>query len=173
MTTLTRSSLHNRLEHAVGERTYRQVADLTGVHAENVRRYMQGQAPSLAFVVAFCRSLGISADWLLTGQGPMLAADVRGHALRSAGPTDLLGAMADRLEQMRGRLERVELYVQTLETRVRGEAQAAAAVEAKPQQSEDGTARAATDDSRANRIAGAIPQRPPPPPDRTAPPDGA
>ncbi|MCA9287832.1 MAG: helix-turn-helix transcriptional regulator [Phycisphaerales bacterium] len=172
MTTLTRSPLHNRLEHAVGDRTYRQVADLTGVHAENVRRYMQGQAPSLAFVVAFCRSLGISADWLLTGQGPMLAADVRGHALRSAGPTDLLGAMADRLENMRGRLERVELYVQTLETRVRGEA-AAAAVEAKPQQSEDGAARAATDDSRADRIAGAIAQRPPAPSDRTAPPDGA
>ena len=45
-------SLHDRLSTAVGKRTYRSLSDLTGVHPETVRRYMQGQAPSVEFVSA-------------------------------------------------------------------------------------------------------------------------
>lgn len=152
--------LHARLEAAAGDRTYRHLAELTKTHPETVRRYMQGHPPSVEFVVAFCTALSISADWLLTGQGPMLAREIKGHALRAAAPTDLLGAMADQLETMRSRIERVEVYVQTLETRVRV-GQGESVSEAKPWRS--GSNEHATAGASADRIADAITKRPPPP----------
>lgn len=170
------SPLHTRLEAAAGDRTYRMLGELTGVHPENVRRYMQGQSPSVQFLTGFCSALGVSATWLLTGHGPMLAADVKGHVLKSAAASDLLGAMAGQLEAMRSRLERVELYVQTLETRLRadraGDSPRGAFREVKPLDAAVGhpphamgsaDGQHAATGSAVDRIAAAVTKRPSPP----------
>jgi transcriptional regulator with XRE-family HTH domain len=106
---------------AVGEHaTYRQVSDQTGTNAETVRRYLQGHAPSVEFVAALCRVFGISADWLLTGRGPMKAADLKTHVLGDSSAGELFTAVADNLERLLARVDRIERYVQMLETQVRG-----------------------------------------------------
>ncbi len=113
-------SLHDRLSAAVGKRTYRSLSDLTGVHPETVRRYMQGQAPSVEFVSAVCHALKLNGDWVLTGKGPMRRDEVRREALRAADPSELLAAIAESLEALTDRVDRLERFVQGLETRIRG-----------------------------------------------------
>lgn len=140
---------------AAGRRSYRQVGDMTRTHPETARRYMSGQSPSAEFLSAFCAALGISADWLLTGRGPMRLADQKEHTLREADASDLLGAMAATIEDIVGRLDRVELYVQTMETRVR--AKPVSGVELKGGQ-DAGALGDAMD--RVRRIADAIANRP-------------
>ncbi len=112
--------LHERLAIAVENRSYRQIGDLTGTHPETVRRYMQGQAPSAEFLAGVCTSMGISAEWLLLGKGPQLTADIRGHALSEASAADLLTAISQTLEGLIGRVDRVEVFMQTLETKLHG-----------------------------------------------------
>lgn len=115
------SPLHERMRLAVGEdSTYRQVADRTGANAESVRRYMQGNAPSVEFVVSLCRCFGVSADWLLTGRGPMKAKDLKGYALGESSAGELFTAVAENLERLLGRVDRLERYMQTIETQLRG-----------------------------------------------------
>jgi transcriptional regulator with XRE-family HTH domain len=47
-----------------------QVAMLTGVPRESVRRYLAGtHAPTGAFIAALCQGLGVSPAWLLLGEG--------------------------------------------------------------------------------------------------------
>ncbi|MEL7474086.1 MAG: hypothetical protein AAGK04_12280 [Planctomycetota bacterium] len=113
------SGLHERLQSAAGSRTFRHLSEVTGVNAESVRRYMQGQAPSVAFVSAFCRELGVNADWLLTGRGPMRLADVKREALADADAGDLMGAVAGTLETLIDRVDRLDVFTQTLDVRLR------------------------------------------------------
>lgn len=113
------SDLHQRLTSAVGNRTYRELGELTAVHPETVRRYMQGQAPSVEFLTGLCRALGLSGSWLLTGEGPMHASDAKAAALGEADAPELLSAMAGTLGGLIDRVGRLEGFVQTLETRVR------------------------------------------------------
>lgn len=115
----TCSGMHERLRDAVGQRSYRVLGDLTGQSVETVRRYMLGQAPSVEFVAALCGRLGINGDWMLTGSGPMHRADQRTEALRASSPSDLLAAVAGNLERLTDRVDRIERYVQTMETRLR------------------------------------------------------
>lgn len=117
---MTPSALHDRLQAAVGEMTYRQLAELTGANAETVRRYMQGQPPAVEFLAAVCRAFGVSGDWLLMGRGPMRAKDVRPSALAESSAGELFTAVAGNVEGLIGRVERLERYVQTLETQFRG-----------------------------------------------------
>jgi hypothetical protein len=79
---------------------------------------MQGQTPSADFLVALCSALGVNAQWLLTGHGPMLQADVKGHVLKAANATDLLTAMADTIERLIDRVQRLERFVQALDVRM-------------------------------------------------------
>lgn len=116
---MDQNGLHERLKTAAGERTYRQLGDLTNTHAESVRRYMHGQAPSVEFLATLCGALGINGDWLLTGQGPMLQSEIRDHALRDAGTPDLLRATSDTVSRLIDRVDRLERFVQTAETRLR------------------------------------------------------
>jgi transcriptional regulator with XRE-family HTH domain len=113
------ATLHDRLLAAIGDRSLRHIAELTGTHHESVRRYMAGQAPSAEFMAALCGALGISGDWLLTGRGPMKKADLRAHAVDEADASELLVAMAATIEKLIERVERIEVYTQTLETRLR------------------------------------------------------
>lgn len=116
---MDQNGLHERLKTAAGERTYRQLGDLTGTNAESVRRYMQGQAPSVEFLARLCGALGVNGDWLLIGQGPMLQSEIRDHALRDAGTPDLLRATSDTVSHLIDRVDRLERFVQTAETRLR------------------------------------------------------
>lgn len=113
------SDLHERLASAVGKTTYRKLGELTETHPETVRRYMQGQAPSATFLAQVCSSFGICGEWLLTGKGPMRVEEVRSHALQQADPSELLGAIANNLSDLGERMDRLERYVQGLETRLR------------------------------------------------------
>ncbi len=108
------SSVHHRLREAAGSRSYRHVAELTQTHPESVRRYMQSHSPSFEFIAAFCGALGVSADWLIHGHGPMLARDIPGRTLTMAEPGDLLQALAQQLELFAARLARVEAYAERL-----------------------------------------------------------
>ncbi len=115
----TQDGLHDRLAVATEGRTYKHLSDLTGTHAESVRRYMQGQPPTVEFLSALCEGLGINGDWLLLGRGPMRREDVKIAALRSADPGELLTAMSGTMERLVERVDRIEVFVQTLETRLR------------------------------------------------------
>jgi transcriptional regulator with XRE-family HTH domain len=141
--------MHERLQAAVGTKTYRQIAELTGTNHESVRRYLSGAAPSADFLASLCRTLRINADWLLTGRGPMRADEVRTAALRESPAPDLLNAMAASIERLLDRVDRIEAYVQTMETRVR----------ATHTGNLHGTSSAAPE--RARRIGEVITKRPP------------
>lgn len=143
--------LHERLNDAAGSRSYKHLGELTGTNAESVRRYMQGQAPSVEFLSRLCEALGLSADWLLLGRGPMRAEEVRGEALRSADPAELLSAMSGTMEALCERVDRIERFVQTLETRLR----------ARPSGVDHAEQASPVGGSKASRIAAVVAQRPP------------
>lgn len=119
MTPMAASALHERLSIIAGERSYRRLAELTNHNPETVRRYMHGQPPSVEFLASLCASLGVCADWLLTGRGPMRQDQIKAQALERAEPGELLSAVANTLEKVCERVDRIETYVQTLETRLR------------------------------------------------------
>jgi len=158
---------------AAGDRTFRSVATMTGQNHETVRRYMQGSAPSVEFVSAFCEAFGLNANWLLTGRGPMKAAEIRGDALTQANPTELLTATAGTLEKLDDRVDRLEVFISTMESRIRasGARPAAATQEGESETQGDGSAHGrgkqqTTGDApgeqgdRARRVADALGERP-------------
>jgi hypothetical protein len=108
--------MHRRLETALEGKTYRWISRATGIHPETVRRYMQGQSPSVDFVSSVCSQLHINPQWLLTGEGPMRRDEVRAHHLAEADPSELLAAIAATLDRLSERVDRLELFVQQLET---------------------------------------------------------
>ncbi len=113
------SQIHQRLHTLLGDETYRSIGERTGHHPENVRRYMQGQVPPIQFLAAVCAATGASADWLLSGKGPMRAIPASEQLDASNGPERLLASLARTVESLADRLDRVERYAQTLETRLR------------------------------------------------------
>lgn len=117
MTTTT--GLHRRILSIVGERPYASVAKATRTTPATARRYLTGNAPSVDFLQSLCEEFEINAHWLLTGHGPMHAGDLKEHALKHANPTELMGAIARALESLTDRLDRLEVFVQTQEARLR------------------------------------------------------
>ncbi len=81
---------------------------------------MQGQAPSVDFLAALCLALGINEQWLISGRGPMRANQLKTYALRDASPSELLSAMASTIERIAERVDRLELFITSMETRLRG-----------------------------------------------------
>mgnify|MGYP006270312449 CR=1 FL=1 len=155
-------SLHDRIHAALGRRTYRSISELTGINAETVRRYMQGQAPSAEFLTSLCKNLDLNAHWLLTGEGPMRLSEQRREALREADPSELLSAVASALEGLTERDDRIETFVQTLEARVSSKSVGPGGGEgenphgeSKNTQSRGGRGSR----SRAGRVADALPKR--------------
>lgn len=147
--------------------TYRALGEATEQHPETVRRYMQGQSPSVEFLSALCFKFDINAQWLLTGQGPVRHTETRAHALREANPSELLAAIAASLERLTDRVDRIELFVQTQETRLRAARERRAeerppdARIREPKPETDARPGAALID-RAGSIADALPERPRP-----------
>ncbi len=150
---MTDSPLHDRLQQITEGMTFRAVAELTGVHAENVRRYMTGQTPSVEFLGGLCSALGISADWLLTGRGPMRMSELPKHAAHKAEAGEVLLAVAASIERLQERVDRIETYVQTLETRLRA---------AQENDRDAATPPPRSRSARARRVADALPERRPP-----------
>lgn len=101
-------ALHERMLIVAGDRTYRLIGELTHTHPETVRRYMQGQAPSVEFVTALCDAFGVNPDWLLRGRGPVKAEDALAHALRIATPAQLLATIGGSIDSLTQRLTRLE-----------------------------------------------------------------
>jgi transcriptional regulator with XRE-family HTH domain len=118
LTMTTLSPFHERLVEAAGKISYRRLGKLTDTHPETVRRYMHGKMPSAIYVQAFCDALGVSGDWLLTGRGTRLRTDVRTHALKQADASELLNAIAETLTLLTSRVDTMERFMQSLETRL-------------------------------------------------------
>lgn len=58
--------------HAAGL-SMREAAERTGVPARTISNYELGEhKPSIDYIVTICTCFGINANWLLTGEGPML-----------------------------------------------------------------------------------------------------
>lgn len=160
---MAESELHQRLHTATGNRSYRHLSELTETNAETVRRYMQGQSPSVEFLTALCGALAINGEWLLTGKGPMRRADVRKSALRDAEASELLAAMAQTIETLIDRVDRLELLLQMLEIRVRTGHRATNLLEVKPEARSDARdVRGAEPGDRIQSIADAVSKRSPP-----------
>ena len=92
------SELHDRINSVVAGLSFREVAELTGLNAETIRRYVRGADPSVAFIARLCEVFELSAEWLLFGRGPRDRDDALEHTLRTAGDARLLAALADRLD---------------------------------------------------------------------------
>jgi hypothetical protein len=146
------------LRAAIGDRTFRHVGELTRTHPETVRRYLQGPAPGVEFLSAVCTALGISGEWLLTGRGPMRSADVAPHALRQGGAPNLPAAIANAVERLIEWVDRTEVFVQTLEVRLRG-ARPAGGTEAMSHDETDQPYAAAHLSDRARLLARAVAKR--------------
>jgi hypothetical protein len=64
------AELSRRLMVVCGERSYAELAELTGFNHETVRRYVLGLVtPSPLFLAVLCGSFGYSPNWLLLGRG--------------------------------------------------------------------------------------------------------
>ncbi|MBL0920679.1 MAG: helix-turn-helix transcriptional regulator [Phycisphaerales bacterium] len=150
---MSTSPLHLRLREVTEGVSFRTLAEVTGVHAENVRRYMLGQSPSIEFLAGICGAFNINADWLLTGRGPRSpTAETRASAVDSARPGEILAAIAESIERLQSRLDRVETYVLTLEARLRAEQENPGDAPSPPPRSRS---------ARAKRVADALPRRRP------------
>jgi len=114
------AELHTRLNKAAAGRSYRHISDLTGIHAETVRRYMQGQAPSAEFLSRFCEALELNADWLLIGRGPMGATFLPTASTGNDTTGESVHSIAASLERVTQRLERLEETIGQLESKLRG-----------------------------------------------------
>jgi len=113
------TGLHERLNTVAGDESYRRIGSKTEHNPETVRRYMKGQSPSVEFIASFCAAYDVNESWLLTGRGAAKASDVRRHQLSQANPGELLAAVAEALERLSERVDRIERFVQTMETRLR------------------------------------------------------
>lgn len=113
------SALHERMRAVVGRMSNRALGEATSHNTETVRRYMQGAAPSVEFLAALCAKFDLSAQWLLTGRGPMRRSEARAFVLRQADSAELLSVIAEALERLTDRIDKVELIVRTLEARLR------------------------------------------------------
>ncbi|MEQ9616470.1 MAG: hypothetical protein RLN60_00375 [Phycisphaerales bacterium] len=113
------SELHERLNLMTGDDSFRIIGEKTQHNSETARRYMKGQSPSVDFIAAFCLAYDVNESWLLTGRGPTRASDVRRHQLSQANPSELLSALAEALVRLTERVDRIESFIQTMETRLR------------------------------------------------------
>ena len=162
------SPLHERLLWVVGDRTYRSIGEETRHNAETVRRYLQGQAPSADFLARVCEVYDVNAHWLMTGVGARRQSENAAHALQGASPSELLAAVADTLERLVERVDRLEVFVQTMESRVRAQSRSGASGE-RAGSGSSGSGGGFGDRRgevgvrvRAGRIADAVAQRSPP-----------
>ena len=111
--------IHDRLREIVGNTPLDQLAELSDVHPETVRRYLNGKStPSVLFVIAVCERFNVNSQWLLTGDGAPRDGEQTKRAVKKASSEDLLNAIADALERLTNRVEQMEAALAELEDRV-------------------------------------------------------
>ncbi|MBL0927834.1 MAG: helix-turn-helix domain-containing protein [Phycisphaerales bacterium] len=96
------TAISRRLLQALGTRSARDIALLTGFSAETIRRYLSGRSPSLQFVVALATRSDISLGWLLLGRLPQRRSQATAHAISQASFTELFKVLIERLEPAPG-----------------------------------------------------------------------
>ena len=87
-----------RLNMVFEEVRPRDVSQACGISTETIRRCRAGSTPSMRLVICLVSDFGVSADWLLLGRGPMVADELPRHHLKQATITELMTALAGRLE---------------------------------------------------------------------------
>lgn len=110
--------LRQRLQTAAGHLSNKALADLTEHHPETVRRYMNGQRPSVTFVVRLCRELDISPHWLLTGEGAMKRSEAPERVLAQMSTPELLEGIASALDALVTRIDDMDARIAALEERL-------------------------------------------------------
>lgn len=110
--------LHKRLEQVLAGRTYKSIAEMTGISTETARRYMLGQTPSAEFLAAVCEKMAVNAEWLLTGEGPARVDELAAEALKRATTAQLVGVVARHVGTLTERVERLESAVATIQRRL-------------------------------------------------------
>lgn len=106
-------TITQRLQSALGDTTYSQLGQLTDTHPETVRRYMNGHAPSAAFLSKVATEFGVSGEWLITGNGPMLSRDIPKYVLNNAQPDVLMNAVAQLVVYLNKRIDAIDQRGQT------------------------------------------------------------
>jgi hypothetical protein len=109
------SGLARRMRDAIGDRSHRDVAKLTGQHPEMVRRYLSSGRVSTDFAVRLAIATGVRLEWLLTGHGQMTEAAYRLHAAHELTMQNLLIVLGGGLSADRRKIELLEAKVAVLE----------------------------------------------------------
>lgn len=102
------SAITRRVRVCVGSVAIAEVARRVAVHPETVRRYLNGQPPSIEFVQSLASRFGISLSWLMAGRGPMMERDVLMHTLSTATPLQLCQALGEKMAVIDERVTRLE-----------------------------------------------------------------
>ncbi len=100
------SQLEDRLKEAMGKRfhTVRQLSAATGIPYPSLRDYLSGKKrPGFDALASFVKSTGVSADWLLTGEGEVDRPLVQGQALSN---TPVIRASIEELQAWQVREKR-------------------------------------------------------------------
>lgn len=100
------STIAERLAEIQGEKSSRQFAMSLGISPSTWWEYLQGREPPMSVLILIGKKLGIDVWWLSTGEGPKY---FRRDACVGITLSDELGSMIARLEELRSRVEEMEM----------------------------------------------------------------
>lgn len=75
---IAESELVRRLRECIGDEPVNAFARRCGLGESLMRSYLKGAMPSADRVAAIAEVRGVTTDWLITGRGPKLRADLAG-----------------------------------------------------------------------------------------------
>lgn len=127
------SGLLGRLREVTEQYSYSEISRQTGIHRESCRRYLVHGNPTLEFLSVLCRSLGVSAHWLLLGVGPRTLHENAGTWLHTVPPAEIWLELGRRWTANQRLVAELRERVVKLEARLpRGDAGAAGQSEVEP-----------------------------------------
>jgi len=112
--------LHERLLVAWKDRSYAQISEATGIHAETVRRNMNKGKMTSTQLIRMLQVSPVSELWLATGKGPRSKNDMTLYHLEQATTDQLFAEIASRLKTAVGKIETAEHCFQLLQDTVSG-----------------------------------------------------
>lgn len=86
----------SRVSRVVAHFGRRRVAAAIGISPETVRRYESGTTPNLRFLRGVVDGLGVSAEWMILGSGPLLEVERRREMVARAPLAETLGELMRR-----------------------------------------------------------------------------
>jgi hypothetical protein len=108
-------NLARRMNEAIGTRSLRDVARLTGHSAETVRRYLATGRVTTEFAVRLALATGVRLEWLLSDNGAMTERAHRLSILAESSVHDLVAVLGEALATDRHKIELLEAKVAALE----------------------------------------------------------